>query len=119
MRRRARAPFALLLVVAVACGSDSDGAPDAGGDTGARTDRVRLPKSYRFEPKSITVAAGTIVTWTNDDDFPHDVTLLDGAKEKRKLGIGESGTITFGSAGTFRYECSIHPQQMKGTVTVT
>ncbi|HEX8001940.1 MAG TPA: plastocyanin/azurin family copper-binding protein [Mycobacteriales bacterium] len=119
MRRAAAWPAALLLLAAVACGDSSGGDDAGGGDAAARTDRVTLPKSYKFEPKAISVAAGTTVTWTNEDDFPHNVTLLDGSKEKKDLGIGKSATITFAEKGTFRYECSLHPQQMKGTVTVT
>lgn len=105
---------AVALLTMTACGGDS-GPDDAAP---ARTDRVTLPKSYTFEPAAIAVPLGTTVTWTNEDDFPHDVTLLDGTKEKRELSIGKSATMTFGEAGTFRYQCSIHPQQMKGTVVV-
>ena len=108
---------AAALVALTACSDGGDGAADA-ADSPARTDRVRLPKSYKFEPAAIAVAPGTTVTFTNEDDFPHDVTLLDGTKEKHSLSIGKSATITFADAGTFRYECSIHPQQMKGTVVV-
>ena len=113
---RASAFAAAALLALAACGGS-----EAGGetDTSTRTDRVVLPKSYEFEPKSISVASGTTVTWTNEDDFPHDVTLLDGTKEKVSLPIGKSGTITFAQPGTFRYECSIHPQQMQGTVIVS
>ena len=32
---------------------------------------------------------------------------------------GQSVTFTFSQAGTFAYECHFHPQNMKGTVTVT
>jgi plastocyanin len=112
-----RRPYALLLVAAMACGGSGDGG--GGKDEPARTNAVRLVKSYRFEPDSVTVTAGSTVTWTNEDDFPHDVTMLDGAKEKRPLSIGKSASITFAGTGTFRYQCSIHPQQMKGTVVVT
>lgn len=104
----------VLLLTAMACGDSSDG-----GKAPVATDAVRLPKSYRFDPPAITVSAGTTVTWTNEDDFPHNVTLLDGTKESRSLPIGKSATITFAEKGTFRYQCSVHPQQMKGTVVVT
>ena len=113
MRRGTALPCALLLVAAAACGGDK--AP--GG--AVATTSVKLPKSYRFDPKAITVAAGSAVTWSNEDDFPHNVTLLDGSKEKRSLPVGQSATITFADKGTFHYECSIHPQQMKGSVVVT
>lgn len=114
--RRAAVPATLLLVVAAACGGSSK---NGGNDAPVATNAVRLPKSYKFDPAHITVPAGTTVTWTNADDFPHNVTLLDGSKETHPLSIGKSATITFPDKGTFRYECSIHPQQMKGTVLVT
>ena len=81
------------------------------------TSRVELPKSYRFEPEAIVVDAGTTVTWTNQDDFPHNVHLLDGSERTVELPLGGEGTLTFEEAGTFDYECSLHPQ-MRGTVTV-
>lgn len=84
-----------------------------------RTDRVTLPKSYRFEPPVIEVEAGTAVTWTNEDDFPHNVHLLDGSDVTKDLPIGGTARITFEEPGEIAYECSLHPQQMQGTVIVT
>ncbi|HWL35644.1 MAG TPA: plastocyanin/azurin family copper-binding protein [Frankiaceae bacterium] len=106
---------AVALLAVTACGGDG-GTESAEGPV--RTDRVTAAKSYTFSPAEIAVSPGTTVTWTNDDDFPHDVTLLDGSKEKHALSIGRSATITFADAGTFRYQCSIHPQQMRGSVVV-
>ncbi|MDQ3991053.1 MAG: plastocyanin/azurin family copper-binding protein [Actinomycetota bacterium] len=83
-----------------------------------RTDRVELPKSYRFEPPVIEVAPGTTVTWTNRDDFPHNVHLLDGSDRTVDLPLGAAASLEFEEAGTFEYECSLHPQQMRGTVIV-
>ncbi|MGH2691857.1 MAG: plastocyanin/azurin family copper-binding protein [Actinomycetota bacterium] len=83
-----------------------------------RTDRVELPKSYSFEPPAIEVDAGTTVTWTNHDDFPHNVTLLDGSDVSEDLPIGGSATITFEEPGEVPYECALHPQQMQGQVVV-
>jgi plastocyanin len=105
---------AAALVAVTGCGGGGSNAADAP----VRTDRVTLAKSYRFTPAAIAVAPGTTVTWTNEDDFPHDVTLLDGSKEHHALSVGKSATITFATAGTFRYRCSLHPQQMRGTVVV-
>jgi plastocyanin len=82
------------------------------------TTSVDLPKSYRFDPESILVDVGATVTWTNDDDFPHNVHLLDGSDRSVELPLGGTGSLTFDEAGTFDYECSLHPQQMQGTVTV-
>jgi plastocyanin len=82
------------------------------------TTHVSLPKSYRFEPAVAEIRAGDTVTWTNEDDFPHNVHLLDGSDRTVDLPIGESGSITFEDTGTIYYECSIHPQQMHGKVIV-
>ena len=113
---RARTVVALLASVVVlgACGGGDSG---AGGEP-VRTTSVTLPKSYRFEPEAIAVAAGATVTWTNRDDFPHDVRLLDGSDRTVDLPVGGSGTLTFEAPGTVEYECSIHPSQMRGSVTV-
>ena len=87
------------------------------GDPVATTD-VSLPKSYRFAPAVIEIGVGDTVSWTNGDDFPHNVHLLDGTDRSVDLPIGESGSITFEDPGTIYYECSIHPQQMHGKVIV-
>ncbi len=111
--RRAAIAVPLLLALLSGCSE--------GGDASAqpvRTDQVDLPKSYRFEPEAIEVDAGTTVTWINNDDFPHNVHLLDGSDATVSLPVGERGTLTFEEPGTVEYECSLHPQQMQGTVIV-
>jgi plastocyanin len=73
-RHRPAALAALALVVlatVVACSTS-----DTGGEPVATTE-VQLPKSYRFEPAAITVPVGATVTWTNDDNFTHNVTFED------------------------------------------
>lgn len=93
------------------------GCSQAAGDAAAlATDQVDMPKSYRFEPSAISVAPGTTVTWTNSDNFTHTVRIAD-----EVIGEAEPGqtiTHTFPDAGTFPYDCSLHPQDMKGVVTV-
>jgi plastocyanin len=107
------------LVAALSLASCGDGGGGAAVDAEpVRTDTVSLPKSYKFDPPAIEVDAGTTVTWTNQDDFPHNVTLLDGSEVSEDLPIGESATITFDEAGEVPYECSLHPQQMQGRVVV-
>jgi plastocyanin len=83
-----------------------------------KTNEVELPKSYKFSPAVIEVDAGTEVTWTNNDNFPHNVHLLDGSDRTEPIGIGDSASIAFEEAGTVYYECSLHPQQMRGKITV-
>ena len=83
------------------------------------TTEVEAVKSYRFEPQVIEVEAGDEVTWTNNDDFPHNVTFLTGDNEQHDMPIGKTVTVTFDEPGDFYYECSIHPQTMRGLVIVS
>jgi plastocyanin len=105
-------------IAALAIGLSACGGAGSETSDPARTNRVDLPKSYRFEPSVIEIEPGTTVTWTNKDDFPHDVHLLDGTDRRVDLPIGAKGRLTFESPGTYEYECSLHPQQMRGTVIV-
>ncbi|HEV2250172.1 MAG TPA: plastocyanin/azurin family copper-binding protein [Candidatus Limnocylindria bacterium] len=82
------------------------------------TDHVNLPQSYLFDPKDIVVAPGTTVTWKNSDQFTHSVHIIDGDRMVGTMKPGESVSFTFATAGTYRYECTFHPQNMRGTVTV-
>jgi plastocyanin len=81
---------------------------------------VDLPASYKFAPAAITVPAGTTVTWRNDDHFTHSVQFVDGGLPTAPLLMepGASVTFAFQSAGLFHYQCSLHPQNMKGSVLV-
>jgi plastocyanin len=120
--RRVLAAFLFLTVAGLAaCASDepSGGAPFEVPGEPVKTNQVELPKSYKFSPAVIEIDAGTTVTWTNNDNFPHNVHLLDGSDRSVDLGIGESGTITFEEPGTIYYECAIHPQQMRGKILVS
>ncbi len=68
-------------------------------------------------PPTLTVPAGTTVTWTNKDEEPHNVVAEDGAF--RSPGMDAQGTFShqFTKAGTYTYVCGIHPF-MKATVVV-
>lgn len=73
---------------------------------------------FAFIPATLTVAAGSTVTWTNHDEEPHTVAASDGSFHSP--GMGSQGTYshTFPAAGRFDYICSIHPF-MHATVVVT
>ena len=70
-----------------------------------------------FEPKELTVAAGTTVTFSNTDGSNHSVVFKDGAKSGR-LKHHTTWTRTFTAPGTYPYECSLHGAAMSGTVIV-
>lgn len=94
-------------------------APQAGAEPVA-TNVVDLPPSYRFAPEAITVPDGTTVTWTNSDNFTHNVRLLDDdGGEVLTMAPGESVSFTFSGPGEHRYDCSFHPNDMSGVVVVS
>ena len=93
-------------------------APQAAAEPVA-TNQVDLPPSYRFEPAAITVPDGTTVTWTNHDNFTHNVRLLDDGGEVLALPPGASVSYTFSGPGEHRYDCSFHPNDMNGVVVVS
>jgi plastocyanin len=82
----------------------------------AQTTAVAIA-NFAFAPATITVPVGASITWTNADTAPHTATSDTNAFATAKLQKGDSGTITFATAGTFPYHCAVHPN-MKGTVIV-
>lgn len=80
------------------------------------TAHVRLD-NFSFGPATLTVAVGTIVTWTNRDDIPHTVVSTDGVFKSKVLDTDEQFSYTFATPGTFPYFCSIHPH-MTGRIVV-
>ena len=70
-----------------------------------------------FAPGTVTVVVGDTVTWTNSDQVSHTATADGGSFDTGVIGNGASGTITFSTAGSFPYHCTIH-EGMNGTVVV-
>jgi plastocyanin len=106
------------LAIALAL-SFATGAACGGTAASATTNHIDLPRSYLFSPADITVKADTTVTWTNSDQFTHSVQLVDTGEMLGVLKPGDTLTHVFDKPGTYKYDCSFHPQNMHGTVTVT
>jgi plastocyanin len=73
------------------------------------------------------VAAGTTLLFANAGGKPHSLSADDGSfstgivqpgPEAGRF-AGTNATLTLDKPGTFTYHCDIHPQAMKGTITVT
>lgn len=75
------------------------------------------PGTYSFQPRTLTIVAGTRVTWTNPTDAPHSVTADDGAFDSGYVYPGDTYARTFNAVGTYAYHCTIHPGQL-GTIVV-
>ncbi|MEV6605293.1 cupredoxin family copper-binding protein [Kutzneria sp. NPDC051319] len=74
---------------------------------------------YAFAPAALTVHVGDTITWTNQDQAPHDVTTTSAPVPLHSptLATGQSWTYTFSQPGTYAYICSIHPD-MRAQVIV-
>lgn len=86
--------------------------------TGVQGANEVLIQNMSFSPATITVSAGTTVTWTNKDAIAHTVTSDNNLFNSGNIGSNGTFSYTFSTAGSFSYHCSIHPT-MKGTVVVT
>jgi len=74
--------------------------------------------NFTFNPATLTVKAGTTVTWTNRDDIPHGIASSGNAFTRSKaLDTNDSYSFTFTAPGTYQYFCYIHPH-MVGTIVV-
>jgi plastocyanin len=74
--------------------------------------------NFTFTPASLTVKAGTTVTWTNRDDIPHGIAAANNEFKKSKaLDTDDNFSFTFTTPGTYKYFCYIHPH-MVGTIVV-
>ena len=75
--------------------------------------------SFAFDPEALTVAIGSTVTWTNDDDVTHNVfSTASDVLASPDIGEGDTYEVTLDAAGTIEYQCDIH-EYMKGSITVT
>jgi cytochrome c oxidase subunit 2 len=99
------------------------GAPPPGG--GTTVDLVA--SGIKFDKKDISAPANqpwTIHFDNQDAGTPHDVDILDGSGQKVADNKDFTGVAAKDyqikplPAGTYKFECSIHPQLMFGTLTV-
>jgi plastocyanin len=121
---------ASLALVASACGGGGDDGPAAPAAAADGSQTVAL-KLIAFNPERLSVAAGTTVTWKNEDASEHTVTsgtvsqsaggvttAVDKQFESGSLKQNAVFSFTFTAPGTYSYFCQIHPATMRGEITV-
>jgi len=75
--------------------------------------------NFKFAPATLTVRAGTKVTWINNDDVPHlIVNVQNKFRQSPVLDTDQRFSTTLTKPGTYDYFCSLHPM-MQGRVIVT
>jgi len=74
---------------------------------------------FAFKPRTITIAKGTRVRWTNGGSVNHTTTSNKGVWDSGVLAPGATFGRVFRKVGTFKYHCTIHPTLMHGKIVVT
>jgi len=90
-------------------------------------DPAREGENLRFLPNTLTAQTGSTILFANVGGKPHTMTADDGSFDTGVVPPGAEGgrfagtnaTFTLTKPGTFTFHCDIHPQVMKGTLTVT
>jgi plastocyanin len=108
------------LALALGCSS----ATSYGGGGGTPGPSQVFMQNIAFNPTTRTVAAGTTVTWVNQDGVGHTVTYDSGPGSSFDSGTlaGQgSFSVTFNTVGAVQYHCKIHGSPgagMHGTIVV-
>ena len=108
-------PKILLLAAALAAAPVVAFAGNAA--TAAAAPTVVEIHNMKFNPATLTIPAGTKVTWVNEDTTPHTVTDKGKVFRSAALDTKDSFSYTFQSPGEFTYFCTIHPM-MVGKIVV-
>lgn len=121
--------FPVVTLALVACGggggssysgpTGTSGTPGTTGTTGTvPVNTIQATDGLVFNPSTLTVAKGTMVTFTFGS-VVHNVTF-NGAGAPPNIPDTYNGSAprTFSNAGTFGFQCSIHGGYMTGQITV-
>lgn len=114
---------AVLVLVLAACANNTSASTAAGQSGGGSGGTVVKLSGFQFQPATLTITAGTKVTFQNMDGTDHTVTNgKDGSPDANPLfdmpvASGASVDFTFTKTGTFNVTCKIH-HSMNMTITV-
>lgn len=91
--------------------------PPPGGGTPTPANTVIMGGSS-FNPSTLTIQSGGTVTWNNTSGILHNVTFTtSGSPSNISDHTSGATSRTFGSTGTFNYNCTNHGG-MNGSITV-
>jgi plastocyanin len=73
---------------------------------------IVIQKGRAFHPAEVTINRGESLTFTNNDDFIHQIYVQGSgfAFDTDEKNPGQNITESFTTAGTFEVRCHIHPK---------
>ena len=111
-----------------ACGNGAPVASGGGGggacpgtasaSAGTADASVSGTDQLQFTPNTTTVKVGQTVLWKNTGTVLHNITFGQGCLTDGAFQPGGTWSIKFTQAGTYDYQCTIHPG-MTAKLTVT
>ena len=119
---RISAISAAMVLFAAACGGGDDAAPAPD----AQTEIILVAQNITFDQDILTVPVGEEVTVTYeplDSGVSHNLHVIV-SSERNFSTVITSGpvtqtlTFTINEAGTYTFQCDVHPDVMNGTLTV-
>lgn len=124
-RRRLRAPAVASCLAAVAF----LGVTAAPAQPPKRPPVKVTVADFYYAPTSVTIRKGRAVkwVWSAYNTYPHDVHLKKGPANLKRKGSYSTKTTavtearfqkTFETPGTYKYICTVHPSEMRMTLTV-
>ncbi len=77
-------------------------------------------RNIAIAPDTVRVKLGSTIRWTNYDSTQANVTSEGGPLKFASKNFGEGGTfeIKASKVGVIRYECTLYPVTMNGTIEV-
>src|SRR5215475_2948403 len=112
------AVFAAVLCAAAALSQDNGNGSHDNASEGAKV----ILSNNKFEPKTVTVKAGSQVTWETKEGT-HTVTADDGSWTSAALTAGKTFSHKFDKPAKYPYYCTFHGSKgghnMAGVVIVT
>lgn len=93
---------------------------------GPTVEPTETASGYAWKPAAVTSAPGASVAFRNPGYVvPHGVHWTGGPEKPSCSGVpvdssgtSWSGSCTFAQAGSYTFVCTVHPEEMKGTITV-
>lgn len=110
-----------ILLVAIVSFVFFNGCDDNSTNPGNQPANEIWIQNNAFVPASLTISAGTTVTWVNKDAVTHTATsgtgTPSGTFNSGNMSTNQTFSFTFESASTYAYYCMLHPA-MTGSIIV-